>query len=532
MSWNPLGPIEGAIRPLRGVMSDATPRREIPDRPEPSIMLERSPATRRSMRAEPLERLVLREPPHERVDADSVRRALAPGWVPEFELFAGAVSRAGIEASNVLARVFNALRGGDPESALEILSTLQSLVDPKAAGGGAKDAQESREGVKEGLEFQTEEANAALEKMEEARRAYREALARLEAMQRRAVAEREAMLEELGVAQGSAVDRLEETKRVMLEDVAALAQDGQRFYDRKRELSKLTEPMPVSDEMEAHAEEMAARFAADAESVGYLTRQQAGALAAALLAVPTVSEQPFKSANVQVAPALVDAAIRGFQKAVGDAKAVELMSAQLARAAFSGANSTMKDTTLPGWGRDALRSHLRDEDALAVDFSARPDAAAATPEDAMTRGKVGEAYLWKQGPARESYEPGDLLKTTVRVEALELPLELIGHARFVGYPADAQTREWHNTKWRYTFSEGPNGEIEVERMERTQPRFGVPYRDWSEPEKLPSIARNPDGSFDVTVEARPPDTIEHRSQTFSLDLGGVRTVFTNRVSDA
>lgn len=454
--------------------------------------------------------LVAVEPASTPLDSDALTSDFGPALAPLVERFVGEARALGLLGSDVLVQVFNALRQGDAEAALELFGTLIKLVDPTAGGGGAKKT-EDRAGAESRIELGALERDAALEQLAKAREAYRSAMVQLRALEQEMSALRGALVAEAGET------RLALKTDVPVEAISGLASERQRYLDRRRELSGLSEPLHVSQDMIDHAESLAERFASNADNPGYLTRDQASQLAAALLAVPRVGEV----AHVQVSPALVRAAIRGFERATNDPRAKEILAAQLARTAYSLADSRPVAGTKKGWGREALKPYMRSAESLTVDFKGRLDAAPIHGDDATARSQRAGANIVRQGPMRTDYDPGEILRATFTVDSAELPLELSASARWSSYPPEEyENRETPNTRWRYRFSEGADGEVKVERISQTQPRFGVAWSEWSEPETLPSLNRDEAGHFHVVLEAQPLEEIDRLGQTYQLLLGG------------
>ncbi|MEM6533548.1 MAG: hypothetical protein AAF654_13065 [Myxococcota bacterium] len=451
------------------------------------------------------------------VDLDGLREELGPAWASTLDHFVAELGSLDLLGSDVMAQVFNALRQGDAEGALELFSALVKVIDPKASAGGQV---RDRDDVESQVELGAVERDAALEQLAEARAAYQRAMAQLSAMEAEMTALRASLEEDLtGAQDGLSID-------VPLDEIANVAGERQSFLDRRRELSRLPEVLYADRAMIEHAEALAERFASDPENPGYLTREQASQLAAALLAAPGADDS---GVHVQVSPALVKAAIRGFERATGDANARELLAAQLARTAYASADARPADETKRGYGREALEEHLRTPGSVYFDFSAHGDAAAVHAVDATARSVRSGATIVRDSSKSTDYQPGDRLEATFTIHPPDLPFELKAKARWSSYPPEEyENRETPNTRWVYRFSEGPNGEVQVERSSQTQPRFGRSWSPLSEPESLPSLTRDADGSFQLVLDAQPLEEIDRLSQCYILSLGGSSASFVNR----
>lgn len=445
------------------------------------------------------------------VDLDALSRvhdgAYADHVIPFFE----SVRTLGLTGTDVMQRIINDLLSGDAQSALETFTTLQRVIEssdgPATVSGGA--AKETRESTATALETASTEANLALEKHREAVAAYQRAMAELEAMQEQFEAQLADLEKELEGAFSATAD---------------LPSPGQTLRERKRELYALEEALPVNQDMIAHAEALAAQFASDPANAGYLTREQTRELAATLLAVPKMVELTGRSEPaIQVAPELVQAVVRGFES-VADPASVELMSAQLADLAFTNANSSYRGGTLPGHGREALRSLKRSSDGRVypkINFELPAlDAAPVTVADRATRVLTADGgHRERVTPYRSNYEPGDVLTHEIRVipgQDTEFPMSITGSAGFNSVPVEAEHRTG-GVRFVYTLDQAEDGTIEV-RRQITDPVL-------QEPETLEPITPGPDGSFTLGAEFQPPETLESGKQQFTITLGSTRSFF-------
>ncbi|MEO1174783.1 MAG: hypothetical protein AAFX94_22430, partial [Myxococcota bacterium] len=99
--------------------------------------------------------------------------------------FERAAQAIGMRGQDVMQAIFSTLRTGDVQSALEIFSLLQRVIDADASApqvSGSK-ADESREGLALALEYQADEANHVLDIMRKARAEYQRAMADIRRMQ-------------------------------------------------------------------------------------------------------------------------------------------------------------------------------------------------------------------------------------------------------------------------------------------------------------------------------------------------------------
>lgn len=455
--------------------------------------------------------------------------------------FFGHARRLGFSDGDVMQSIYNALMAGDPEVAIEAFATLERIINRSVAPPthGAGKANETRESQALTLETATEERSLAMAQYRELRSNYENAMAELEAMKAQMAEQQAEIAEALAAAKSAKADAADPIDPAALEEAVAVPElsSGQSRRERRDALMTLTEPMPANDAMADFAEELAAQFAADPDSPGYLTRTQVSQLIAAVLAVPQVreSEHGHPMADVQASPMLVDAVIRGFEEAAPES--VELMSAQLGQAGGWGVNSSYKEGTLPGHGRDAITPLRRSSDPDGIyphmEFElADPRAAPVTHQDASGRALYADGTSHERlGEATVDYNPGDVLEHSIRIqpgEDADFPMTFSGSAYFSSYTAEAGVaeRRGESMNYRYTLDRAEDGTILVSRQEVDGPRYGPPI-------ELDPIVPEADGSFVISHQEQPMsnlDNIDEGVQRFTIRIGTTRRVFVHEKS--